>query len=232
MRVAIMQPYFLPYIGYWQLIHAVDTFVVYDNIKYTKKGWINRNRLLLNGQPATFSLPLQKASDALMIRDRRLSKSFHHDDLLKQFEGAYHHAPYFSEVMPMLKEIVRFPGENLFDCILNSIRQVCEVLGIATKVVVSSSLEVDHSLKSGAKVRAICASLGASVYINPSGGRLLYLEEEFALHGLDLRFLDSIPFTYLQGPGEFVPTLSIVDVLMFCPRAQVTHALTNGYTLS
>ncbi|AVC45854.1 wbqC-like family protein (plasmid) [Rhizobium leguminosarum bv. viciae] len=89
MKLAIMQPYFFPYIGYFQLIHAVDKFVVYDNIKYTKKGWINRNRILRNGEDYTFSLPIKAASDSLDICDRTLSTEFDRNKLVNQIQGAY-----------------------------------------------------------------------------------------------------------------------------------------------
>ena len=88
MKLALMQPYFLPYVGYWQLLAAVDEFIVYDNIKYTKKGWINRNRMLRNGEDVMFSLPLQGASDSLDIVERELSDSFDREKLLSQFSGA------------------------------------------------------------------------------------------------------------------------------------------------
>ena len=102
MKVGIMQPYFLPYVGYFQLIAAVDLFIVYDNIKYTKKGWINRNRMLLNGTDTTFSLPLRKDSDYLNVVDRELSLDFDRHKLLNQLRGAYIRAPYFNVVWPML----------------------------------------------------------------------------------------------------------------------------------
>ena len=101
MRLAIMQPYFLPYIGYFQLIAAADLFIIYDNIKYTKKGWINRNRMLLNGTDKLFSLPLKKDSDFLDIVGREISQDFNPDKLLNQFKGAYIGAPYFVEVYPL-----------------------------------------------------------------------------------------------------------------------------------
>src|SRR5690554_5299659 len=103
MKLAIMQPYFLPYLGYYQLIAAVDVFVVYDNIKYTKKGWINRNRFLLNGQDAVFSLSLRKDSDSLDVRQRQLSPAFERAKLLNQFRGAYGSAPYFEETYALLE---------------------------------------------------------------------------------------------------------------------------------
>ena len=112
MRVAIMQPYFLPYIGYFQLIGAVDLFVVYDQIKYTKKGWINRNRMLLNGADATFSLPLRKAADSLDIVDRQLAADFNRTKLLAQFYGAYRTAPYFDQTYPLLDALVKHDDDR------------------------------------------------------------------------------------------------------------------------
>src|ERR1700691_6729763 len=97
MKVAIMQPYFLPYLGYFQLIAAVDLFIVYDNIKYVKSGWINRNRLCRNGEAATFSLPLKHASDSLDVRERELAAAFEPEQLLHQFRGAYQHAAHIAQ---------------------------------------------------------------------------------------------------------------------------------------
>src|SRR5437763_14407143 len=130
MKLAIMQPYFLPYIGYFQLIGAVDVFVVYDNIKYTKKGWINRNRLLRDGKDAMFSLPLRKDSDSLDVRARELAADFDRDKLLNQFKVAYARAPYFVRIYPLLERIVRCDARNLFRYLHHPIRGVCEHPGL------------------------------------------------------------------------------------------------------
>ena len=114
MKLAIMQPYFFPYIGYFQLIAAVDQFVVYDNIKYTKKGWINRNRILQNGTDVMFSLPLKSASDASYVCARELAANFNRDKLLNQLAGAYRHAAYFDQTFALLEQIVRYEDPNLF----------------------------------------------------------------------------------------------------------------------
>ena len=215
MKIGIMQPYFLPYIGYWQLIAAVDAFVVYDNIKYTKKGWINRNRFLRNGVEDIFSLPLRKDSDFLDVNQRFLADSFDREDFLNRFREAYRKAPEFSLVMPLLEGIIRSPASNLFDYIFASIQSVSEFLGIRTPLVVSSSIDCDHSLKAAERVQAICKALGAETYVNPFGGVELYSKEDFARNGIDLKFLKALPFEYSQGGSPFVPWLSIVDVLMF-----------------
>ncbi len=210
-----MQPYFLPYIGYWQLISAVDVFVVYDNIKYTKKGWINRNRFLLNGKEAVFSLPLKKDSDFLDINQRVLAGSFDRKDLINRFREAYRKAPQFSAVMPVIEEIIRFPSNNLFEYIFHSIGKICGFLEISTPLVVSSTVDCDHSLKGAERVQAICKALGADTYINPIGGTELYSKEDFKNKDLGLFFLRPLAFEYEQSGNAFVPCLSILDVLVF-----------------
>jgi hypothetical protein len=129
MKAAIMQPYFLPYVGYFQLIESVDLFIVYDNIKYTKKGWINRNRMLQNGHDVVFSLPLKRDSDSLDVRDREIAVDFRPDKLLNQIAGAYRRAPYFVQTFPLIEQIVRFEERNLFRYLHHSIVEICEHLG-------------------------------------------------------------------------------------------------------
>ena len=215
MKVAIMQPYIFPYIGYFQLIAAVDAFVVYDNIKYTKKGWINRNRYLLNGQPATFSLPLRKESDELDIRDRHLSADFNRGKLAGQLREAYRKAPHFSATNALVEDVIGNPADNLFDYLHHGLARTCQHLGITTPIVVSSTIDADHSLRSQERVIAIAKAVGASEYINPIGGLELYSREAFARQSLALGFQRSRAIEYPQFGQEFVPWLSIVDVLMF-----------------
>ena len=231
MRLAIMQPYFLPYIGYWQLIAAVDTFVVYDNIKYTKKGWINRNRFLRNGAETSFSLPLRKDSDFLNVNKRFLADSFDRDELLNRFREAYRKAPEFSSVMPLLEGIVLNPVTNLFEYIFASIHSVCEFLEIPTPLVVSSTINCDHSLKSADRVQAICEVLGADTYVNPVGGMELYSKEDFAAKGIDLKFLKALPFEYQQAGNLFSPWLSILDVMMYNSNDLTCSQIFKGYSL-
>ena len=231
LKLAIMQPYFLPYIGYFQLIAAVDIFVVYDRIKYTKKGWINRNRLLRDGADATFSLPLKSDSDALDIVDRRLAANFDRRGLLNQFRGAYARAPQFDQCFPLLERIVRFEDDNLFAYLHHSIVEICAHLGLRTGIRVSSTIDVEAPLKGQDKVLSLCRALQADTYINPSGGTELYSREAFADQGVSLRFLRALPSEYAQFGKPFVPWLSIVDVLMFNPLERVRERVFNHYEL-
>lgn len=217
LRAAIMQPYFLPYIGYWQLLRNVDVFVVYDDIQFTKKSWINKNRFLLNTNPAAFSLPLKKASDYLDVREREISDSFESDriKLLRRMEGSYSKAPFFTEGFELLSEVLLHPERNLFSFILNSIEAVQNRLSIKTEVVVSSTLEVPRTLTGQDRVIATCKKLGAEEYINPIGGVELYSKQAFEDMGVALFFQKVHPFAYSQFGHDFVPNLSIVDVIMF-----------------
>lgn len=226
-----MQPYFLPYIGYFQLIAAVDLFVVYDNIKYTKKGWINRNRMLVNGRDSTFSLSLKGASDGLEVAQRELATDFSPEKLMRQFEGAYAHAPEFAHTQPLLETVLGAAERNLFGFLLNSLQATCAHLGLATPFIVSSTVPIDHGLRGQDKVLALCETLGATTYINTMGGRVLYSRDEFARRGIELQFIGPRSLEYSQFGAPFVPWLSIIDVLMFNPRARVRDWIDQHYEL-
>ena len=226
-----MQPYFFPYIGYFHLIAAVDQFIVYDNIKYTKKGWINRNRMLQNGKDVMFSLPLKSDSDSLDVCERELAADFNRDKLLNQFTGAYRYAPYFVQVFPLVEQIVRYQDTNLFRFLLHSIVRTCEHVGISTEIRKSSGIAIDHDLKNQDKVLALCEAVGASTYVNAIGGMELYSKETFREKGIELKFIKSKPFEYPQFNDEFVPWLSTIDVMMFNPIETIKECLEKQYEL-
>jgi hypothetical protein len=230
-KAAIMQPYFWPYPGYFQLIEAVDLFIVYDNIEYTKAGWINRNRLCRDGAAHTFSLPLKKASDFLDVRERELAVDFKPEKLLNQFKGAYRQAPYFAQTLPLIERVVRFDTHNLFRFLHHSICATCEHLGIRTEIRVSSDIPVDHGLRKQDKVLALCRAVGASTYLNLSGGVDLYSQAAFRDQGIDLIFIRAKPFEYAQFEHPFVPTLSIIDLMMFNPIETVKACISCNYEL-
>ncbi len=230
-KAAIMQPYFLPYLGYFQLINSVDVFVVYDNIKYTKKGWINRNRMLTGCTDTVFSIPLKKDSDSLDIRERQLAADFNRAKLLNQFKDAYRKAPEREAVLALLQDVLMSREVNLFGFLHASILRVCQYLGITTKIVISSTLDIDHSLKAQSKVIALCQAVGATTYINPIGGVELYSTDTFSNNGIRLNFLRSKPWEYGQFDNSFIPWLSIVDVMMFNPISDIREKLMCGYEL-
>lgn len=230
-----MQPYFLPYIGYFQLINAVDVFVVYDNIKYTKKGWINRNRYLHFDKDLFFTIPLRKDSDYLNIDQRFLADSFHKEKkkILNKLKEAYRKAPFFESIFPLVTEVFEYNNQGLFDFILRSIKSVCNCLDIKTEIIKSSSLKIDHSLKSEEKVIALCREINCSTYINPIGGVDLYSKNNFLEKGIALKFINSNKITYNQFTDNFIPWLSIIDVLMFNSNIDCQIYLSNkSYLIS
>ena len=230
MKLGIMQPYFLPYIGYFQLLNAVDKYIIYDNIQYTKKGWINRNRMLQNGKDALFSIPLEKDSDYLDIKERKVASSFDKKKLLNQIKAAYQKADQFQTLFPLIIDIINYDNNNLFEYIYNSIKTICKYIGIDTEIIVSSTVDIDHSLKGQDKVIAFCKKFDTSDYINAIGGQELYIKEEFEKENIKLHFLSTNNIEYKQYNNEFVANLSILDVMMFNSAVDIKLML-NKFTL-
>lgn len=225
MTVAIFQPYFLPYIGYWQLMAMADRFVVYDNIEYTKKGWINRNRFLQGGADAYFTVPIKKASDYLTVAERQVADDFDRGKLLRTLSAAYRRAPHYDVVFPLIERIVQAPLGNLFEYLHHGLVEMARFLEIETPMVISSTIAIDHTLKAEQRVLAICQALGADRYVNPIGGQALYSPAAFAAASIRLDFVRPRPIVYPQFGGAFVPNLSILDVLMFNAKPTVRAML-------
>ena len=228
-----MQPYFFPYIGYFQLIKNVDAFVIYDEIKYTKKGWINRNRFLKNGEDSYFTLPLKKDSDFLFVNQRVLSDSWDLDKnkLKNKIKEAYTNAPYFQVIFPIIEETLNFKDKNLFQFIYNSLKVICEFLEINTPIIEYSSLELTEEYKASEKVKQICKFLKSEDYLNPIGGIELYDKEDFLKDDINLKFLKSNNIIYKQHENTFVPYLSIIDVLMFNSKEQIQKMLISDFEI-
>ena len=229
--MGIMQPYFLPYIGYFQLLNYCDVFVIYDDVEYTKKGWISRNRVQQNGEVRLFSLSLKNGSDYSLIKERALAEDFDRSKLLRSFEGAYRKAPHFDEVINFLRPIINNDTNDLFSYLENSIHKTCQHLGITTKIVKSSELELEDGLKGQERVIQTCELLGARQYINPIGGLNLYDHRSFGDRGIELNFIKSRLTPYPQGNFEFVPALSVVDQIAFGGTVGAKAALENDFDI-
>jgi hypothetical protein len=216
-KIGIMQPYFLPYIGYFQLINYVDEFVIYDNVQFSKKGWIHRNRMLQNGKDEYFSLPLRKDSDFLDINQRFLADSFEEDKIkiLNRIINNYRNAPKYESIFPVVENIFNFKSNSLFDFVFNSVTEINYLLGIKTPVLISSSIDINHNLKSSEKVQSIIIEREGTDYINPIGGVSLYSKDVFNNKNIKLSFIKANDIIYKQFQNTFVPNLSILDVLMF-----------------
>lgn len=228
-RIAIMQPYFLPYIGYFQLMAAADKFVVFDDVNYINRGWINRNRLLLNGVAHTFTVPLRSASQNRLICEIELDDNpGWREKLLRTIRQAYGKAPCYAEAYALMESLVNYPSIRLDDFLLNSLSKIARYLLLDVEIVSSSRIYQNAQLKGQDRILDICRREQAGTYINPIGGMDLYDRTSFSKQGIQLYFLRSRPISYSQGKGEYVPWLSIMDVLMFNEPDAVRRLLTES----
>jgi len=225
MKLAVMQPYFFPYIGYWQLISAVDTFVIYDDVNYIKKGYINRNSIFVNNAGHLLVLELVGASQNKKINEIEIGGNT--SKILKTIELSYKKAPYFEKVFQLIQEVLQNKEENLAQLLILSIKRICAYLDIQTNILLSSELKKNNDLKGQSKILNICELLNAKQYINAIGGQELYQKEAFSQQNIELRFIKNKSIAYQQFQSPFRPNLSIIDVLMFNDKEQVKHYLTE-----
>lgn len=232
MKIGIMQPYFFPYIGYWQLINQVDQYVIFDDVNYINRGWINRNRILINNKPTYFNLPCLGLSQNKLINqisinpdNKEISKK------LRQLSLAYKKAPFYDVVYPMIEGIMTSDIFNLSEFLFNSIKVVNKYLGIDTNLILSSNLKNNKQLSGQEKIIDICKLLNATEYFNAIGGKCLYSTERFNKENIELKFLctnDSI--RYKQFDEKYYSNLSIIDMMMFCSTDTISCFL-NEYQL-
>jgi len=216
MTVAIMQPYFCPYIGYFQLVAAVDQFVFYDDVNYIKGGWINRNKIISNGKEFLFTIPLTDASSFRLIKDTMINwKSKEIEKFINNVRLSYGKAPFFSEVFPVVQDIFATKPQTISELAIDSVIRFSQYLEIPTTFKVSSK---GNYVKTEDKVQNLVNILqveGSAHYINPIGGQELYAKEDFSKHGVQLNFL--------KGSGS----LSIIDVCMKQHKSEIQETLKN-----
>lgn len=229
MTAAIHQPYLFPYLGYFQLIHAADVFVLADEFAYMKKGWINRNRILASGAPLLITLPVEKVS-----QNRSIAKHCFNackDKFLGSIKHNYSSSPFYHDIFPLISDIVNYGDRGVGKLIHYSLQRLNQYIGIDTPLLLLSSMTPVSGNDKGERLCNICHALGAERYINAEGGQALYSKEEFAQNGIELSFLKSIPVPYPQlKTKNFIPNLSIIDLLMNCPPEQI-HDMLDSYTL-
>ena len=232
MILGMMQPYFYPYLGYWQLMNCVDEYILYDDVNYIKGGWINRNRIKINGTDAYFGISIHKASQNRKINEHEISMSESDKEcLLMKVKQAYRKAPYFNDVYELFKDTVYCDKTNLAEYLKYSNCRIAEFMGITTKIYSATELKLDHTSRGQERIIDICRSRGMTEYINAIGGKELYDKQIFSEAGIQLRFLkmdDDI--VYPQGKDPFIPSLSILDVLMY-NSIEETQALLKRYSL-
>ena len=237
MTIAIMQPYFMPYIGYFQAINAVDKYILYGNVNFEKKSWVNRNRLMQrNGAIEPMVVPLKMKSSNALIKDIAIDYSTDWQRrLLRSIQTNYGKAPYYEETFSLLTSILSAPYEMLMELNTESIKAVAKHLDITTEIISDNSLyddmeerlrksddvyvEFPYMLKTRpnrrtARVIEMCKREESNHYINAIGGMELYCKEELAQYGIQLEFIKTKPIVYDQFNNKFEPYLSIIDVLM------------------
>ena len=215
MKVGIMQPYFMPYIGYFQLMKAVDKYVIYNDVNYINRGWVARNNILINERKQLFTIKLQGASQNKHFTEIQVLDDL--KKLTKTLEMNYSKAPFFQPTMELMNKIFSFPEKRLDLFIKNSFEEILTYLKIDTELILSSNIKKDDSLKGQDKILDICKRLKADTYYNAIGGKELYDKKEFAKNGISLCFLRTNEnLQYKQfSKMDFIPNLSIIDVLMF-----------------
>lgn len=215
-KIAVMQPYLFPYIGYIQLINAVDRFIVFDDVNYITRGWINRNYILVNREKKLFTVPLKKVSQNKLIKDVDIvSDLTWKRKFLKTLRLAYSKTPFFDDVFPIIRDIVDTQEEKLSKFITGSLMAIIKILNIKTDIVPSSRAYGNRHLKGKDRLIDICKKEEAGCYINPIGGQELYEKNYFEENGIALKFIKTKEICYSQFGDDFIPALSIIDVLMF-----------------
>lgn len=234
MRVAIMQPYLFPYIGYFQLIKAADIFVFLDDVSFIKKGWIHRNRLCLNKGIHWFSVPLEHASQFRTIQETLISK----DEYIrwkKKFIDSlmyfYKKQPYFTEALNIVEEVLSSPVHSIADLAILSVKMCCGALNISTPLHRSSSIPYLCGLKGENRLIEICRHYNGNRYINAPGGKDLYSSARFAAHGMHLEFLQPSLNLYPVKGRDCIPNLSILDAIMCCGQHYTSEKLLCGYSI-
>jgi len=224
MKLGIMQPYFLPYIGYFQLVKAADKFIFYDDVNYIKNGWINRNRILLKGEAHYITVNQKGASPNKHINEIEIIDN--RNKLRKTIISAYNKAPYFKDAWPLIEKIIEFQTNKISELAEYSVIQTCKYLGINTKFEFSSKdYRQTSNLKLEKRLIAICNINKASEYINPIGGIELYEKKTFFKEGINLSFLKTGSITYRQFNNAFIENLSIIDVIMFNSKERINPML-------
>jgi hypothetical protein len=228
MKIGIMQPYIFPYIGYFQLINSVDKFVIYDDVNFINKGWINRNRILNNGKDSLFSIPLKEASQNKLINEIEVNwDSAWKNKFLKTLEQCYKKAPFYQEVLTIIEQTLYVDNEPISKVTENNLRLICHYLDIKTEIVSSSAIYQNTNLKAQERILDICLQEKATQYINPIGGLELYDKVFFEAKNIKMNFIKSNSVEYPQFKNEFVPWLSMIDVLMFNSKEKIQEFLDN-----
>ena len=230
-RIAIMQPYLFPYIGYWQLIQAVDLYVVADNVHYIKHHWINRNRILGEGnQPHPFGIEISHANGERPISEtKRVVSRKQAEYLCRVLKFYYSKAPYYKEAMEVIKPILMDEEADLTRYLVKQLKEVSRYLGIGTEIILLSDVTERGDCTAPEIIRRVCELLGHSTFTSSINGNKYYDKESFRKMGINLEFLvRDEDICYKQRCDKFVPDLSIIDAMMYCSREEL-HGMIDRY---
>lgn len=234
-KVAIMQPYVFPYVGYMNLANASDKFVFYDDVYFIKKGWINRNRIILGGEPYRFTIPLKRQSQNVLIKDTEVSGlSIFADKLLKQLDSEYKKAPHKTKVLDYVREVLTDNHKNISEVAIASVKLFFRYVGVEKDFHYSSrEFESTRGLEKADRLIEITKLLDSEEYINAIGGTTLYTKEFFASNGVTLNFVKPslVPYVHCNArDGIFNPGLSIIDIMMNISECEIRNHL-DSYEL-
>ena len=222
MKLGFMQPYFLPYLGYFDLIRQTDEWVFFDSAQYirrqgTQRGWVNRNRVLKQGGGwAYITVPVQHAPLHTpinrIILDNTQAWSAR---ILAQFDVIRKAAPFHEPIRTILANAIGESFPSIAELNTRLISDCCSYLGIPFHARRVSELSFDSAMveEPGDWALHLCKALGADCYLNPPGGRDLYDPVKFVDHGIRLEIQSFRPIIYATPGFEFVENLSILDVL-------------------
>lgn len=214
MRVAVMQPYFFPYIGYFQLLNAVDTFVIFDDVNYIKRGWINRNRIILNKQEHLLTLPVKNVSQNKHINQHLLdSPQVEFEKIQKKLFFAYHKSPNYLALKLLIDDCFSFEDPNISIFNAYCLSKIAKYLGISCNFITSSELNINVFHNPQDRIIKIIKKLGGNQYVNLPGGQELYNHKTFENENIELRFIQPNTFEYPNLAENFVPNLSILDII-------------------
>lgn len=232
MKGALMQPYLFPYIGYFQLINSADVFIFYDDVNFIKQGWINRNRVLLNGKEFMFTVPLENGSSFQLINETKVKENTFEiwkAKFLATLKQAYKKAPFYNDVTALTDNILNTEqGSTIGDLAKRSVTEICNYLSVATEIKFSSSVFNNNNLKGQDRVIDICRQAHVTEYINMEGGKTLYSSDAFNNKGIKLSFLKPVTTSYQQFDLPFTDALSVIDVLMFCSKNEIKEMISKS----
>lgn len=216
MKLAIMQPYFFPYAGYYNLVASSDKFIFYDDVNFIKNGWINRNRLFLSGDIRYITIPLAGASSNLKINEIKIQpKDKWQRKFLEAIKQGYCKAPNYKQTFDLIFEVIDSENEYISNIAKNSIIKTADRLSLDTNFITSSAIYKNQDLNGKDRVIDICLKESATKYINLPGGKTLYNVDDFSEKNITLEFVEPVLHEYTQFTKTFTPGLSILDMLMF-----------------